>query len=157
MAKEDQEMRKKWFIDESWDEMVNAKNTSRMKEIVTQIGWPTLSKVGSEASHNAWLLIQHSDKDVEFQELCLGLMKSESTEEVKLSDIAYLEDRVRVNKKLPQLYGTQMRVVDGQRLPQPIENPDDINIRRQEMGLAPIEEYIKFFYEKYGEPDESEK
>lgn len=43
----DQDMRKRQLAEENyWDETIDAKHTERMKEIVAEIGWPTVSKVG---------------------------------------------------------------------------------------------------------------
>lgn len=46
MTREDQEMRTGPNPDESWDETMDPRNTTRMKEIIAEIGWPTISKVG---------------------------------------------------------------------------------------------------------------
>ena len=138
MAVVDQEMRKKAENDfKLWDATIDIANTARMKEIVEQIGWPTISKVGEETASAAWLLVQHADHDVVFQEHCLALMAAAPEGEVKKSDIAYLTDRVRVNKGLPQVYGTQffrsaqMTAFE----PRPVENPEGVNVRRKQMGI----------------------
>ena len=128
---------------------VDRKNTDRMKEVVSQIGWPSVSKVGRDASIGAWLLVQHADHDVEFQSYCLSLMKELSSEEVRLQDIALLTDRIRVNKGEPQVYGTQFRQIDGKHVPKTIEDIENVNKRRKEMGLDTLEENIQGMYKKY--------
>src|SRR2546429_6865696 len=90
MSATDQAMR----MSDTWNDEVDKKNTARMKAIVAKFGWPTTSIFGKEASNNAWLLVQHADLDIEFQEACLSLMKKLPPDEVSLSNIAYLEDRV---------------------------------------------------------------
>jgi len=153
MVRIDQNMRERNLQEEElWDEEIDRRNTRRMKEIVAQIGWPTVSKVGESGVHNAWLLVQHADHDVVFQEECLALMKKESSGEVDITDIAYLEDRVRVNKGQQQLYGTQFTEKGGQRVPKPVEDESEVNTRRKEMGLDTIEEYTAHMNEKYGKP-----
>ena len=102
MFDEDQTMR----LSGTWDIEVGKRNTARMKEIVATFGWPTISKYGEQAAHAAWLLVQHADEDPQFQEKVLALMK-DLPEEVSKQDVAYLEDRVRVNTGRPTLYGTQ--------------------------------------------------
>ena len=124
------------------DPSVDARHTKRMKEIVQQIGWPTKSKVGSAASQAAWLLVQHADREVDFQERCLKLLKEAPPDEVRKQDIAYLEDRIRVHTGQPQLYGTQFYTdKDGVLAPRPIEDPDNLERRRKEMGLGSFAEY----------------
>lgn len=146
MSEEDQTMRKSSM----WDSSVDIENTKRMKEIVTQIGWPTISKLGEHASDMAWLLVQHADLDHQFQQICLDLMKAQPAGEVKPSNIAYLEDRVRVGEKRPQLYGTQFYVdQEGTFGPQPIEDPDHIDERRRAVGLGSMAEYTRIMEQIY--------
>jgi hypothetical protein len=124
-------------------------HADRMREIITKIGWPTISKVGVSCSHMAWLLVQHADHDVEFQKCCLDLMKQAPQGEVNLEDIAYLEDRVRVNEERPQLYGTQFHGEGSEYGPRPIEDPEQVDERRKSIGMESLEEYKKFLKEKY--------
>ena len=156
MVAVDQEMREKSLDDDFvWDEEVDRKNTEAMKRIISEIGWPTVSKVGKETSESAWLLVQHSDHDPEFQQRCLDLMKAESKDEVSPVNIAYLEDRVRVNTTRGQLYGTQFhetRDTEGNVVsygPQPIEDPEHLDERRTTMGLGPHAEYTEHLTQKY--------
>jgi len=57
--------------------------------------------------------------------------------------VAVLTDRLRVYRGQPQLYGTQMRVApDAYGLPiilpaTPIEDPENLDARRESMGLPP--------------------
>jgi len=152
MTTVDQDMRERSQTEDYWDESVDVKHTARMGEVVAQIGWPTVSKVGKDSSENAWLLVQHADRDVAFQEQCLALMKQEKNGEVNPRNIAMLEDRIRVNKNQPQIYGTQHNEVDGRYVPRPIDDEVNVNERRKQMGLGTLEEGIAGMYEKYGPP-----
>jgi hypothetical protein len=145
----DQAIRKKSGTDDSWDDTVDAKHTERMKKIVTEIGWPFVSKVGAEGASNAWLLVQHADHDVDFQEQCLQLMKEATAGEVNVTDIAYLTDRVCVNRGRGQLYGTQFTQEDGKHIPRAIEDEVNIDARRAEVGMGPLSEQIQHMYNKY--------
>ena len=85
---------------------VDAKHTTRMKEIIAKHGWPGRSLVGEDGAHAAWLLVQHAD--VSFMAQCLPLMeRAVSAGEAFAKDYAYLLDRVRMNQGKPQVYGTQ--------------------------------------------------
>lgn len=150
MAEMDQDMRERHINEpEFWNPEIDIQNTERMREIIKQIGWPTISKVGVEASKDAWLLVQHADHDVGFQTECLDLMKQEPEGEVARHDIAYLEDRIHVNNETPQVYGTQFDQKDGKFIPQEIENEEEVNLRRAEMGLPTLEENIEDMYRRY--------
>ena len=119
------------------------KNTERLKEIITEIGFPTRTTVGSAGAENAWLIAQHADHDPEFQMHCLILMKQTPPDEIERQNIAYLEDRVRVNQGKPQLYGTQFVQENNTQAPQPIEDIENVDARRSEMGMGPLEDYVE--------------
>lgn len=140
MVEADQKMRQS----ENWDPEVDKNNTLKLKEIIKQIGWPTISKVGERASHGAWLLVQHADHDPSFQKEVLELFKKLPPGEVLKRNIAYLEDRIRFSEKRPQLYGTQFKFNDqGELEPQDIEDPDKLEEHWQEaeMGTPTHAEY----------------
>jgi hypothetical protein len=156
MKEADQNMRKQDFeTGEGWDDEVDASNTEAMRNIIKEIGWPTKSKVGVEASRAAWLLVQHADHNTLFQEECLRLMKEQSLGEVDPRDMAYLEDRILVHTERKQRYGTQFgetRDESGKLIaygPRPIDDEEHIDERRAEVGLEPMEEYIKEITGRY--------
>lgn len=143
MGKADQEAQER--NDGSIEKVITA-NTSRIKEIVTKHGYPIVSLVGKKASHWAWLVVQHSDHDVDFQTHCLGLMEEAANGEVQKSDIAYLKDRILKNRGQNQIYGTQFVLKNSKWAVWPVEDFDNLDIRRQEMGLNSFEEYKKDFF-----------
>ncbi|TSC88115.1 MAG: hypothetical protein G01um101416_138 [Microgenomates group bacterium Gr01-1014_16] len=133
-------------IDDGSIDELSKLHTTRVKKIIDEFGYPVTSLVGKKASHWAWLLIQHSDHDIGFQEMCLKLMKSAPADEVAKSNIAYLEDRVRKNKGQSQIYGTQF-VKKGKILELwPVEDIKNLDTKRKKMGLNSFEEYKKDFY-----------
>src|ERR1017187_4167812 len=88
MAKTDQDMREKSAKDMSlWDESIDKKHTARLKSIIKEYGWPTITLVGERASRAAWLLVQHADHDRGFQKDCLKIMKGLPSGEASLADI----------------------------------------------------------------------
>ena len=119
-----------------WDASVDVEHTERMKEIISQIGWPTLSNWGVEAANDARMLIQHADHDPAFQRDCLELMKALPPEELQLHNFAYLADRVCINEGRPQLYGTQLRKNEqGFYEPYDIDDIELVKQRRAAVGL----------------------
>ena len=155
MLEKDQDMRKRALenngvIESEEDDKIDAQNTETMKEIVRQMGWPTISKVGKEVSDMAELLVRHADHDVEFQKQCLQLMK-EAKGDVDQINLAFLEDRVRVNEGRLQLYGTQFFGEGENYGPRPIEDQDHVDERRKAVGMESLAEYTKILKEKYNE------
>lgn len=135
---------------EAFDPNVDSQHTQEMKEIIDQIGWPTFPKVGEQASGSAWLLVQHADHNVKFQKKCLGLMKKVPKGAIQKQNIAYLEDRVRVNQGRPQVYGTQFEKVGKHDCrPKTLEDPENVDQRRKSMGLGSLAEYKQQFIEFY--------
>lgn len=120
-----------------------------MKTIISTYGWPGYCLAGEEGSRKFWLLVQHTE-DLKFQELCLGHLKEAVAKgDAAKEDLAYLTDRVLMNLKLPQKYGTQI-VGDGPDFKfYPIENEENVEERRKEMGLSTLVEYKAFIQKQY--------
>lgn len=123
---------------------VNTKNVARMKAIIEKYGWPGKSLVGGDGMMAAWLLIQHADEDLAFQKHCLELMtKAAEEREFPKLLVAYWLDRVLVAEGKMQVYGTQFTIENGEMVPFPIEDEFNVDTRRQEIGLGPLEEHKK--------------
>lgn len=118
--------------------------TERLKEIIDEHGWPTHALVGEDAASAAWLVVQHADFDVDFQVQALALMREAEVEgEVDETEVAYLADRVAVNRGIPQTYGTQVRCRNGRPRPAtPIEARTAVDQRRVAVGMDPLAEYL---------------
>ncbi len=128
-------------------ETIDTKSTARMKEIVKQYGWPGKSLVGEDGANGAWLLVQHADRDPEFQKQCLPLIEAATkTGEVPPQQYAYLYDRVATADDKPQRYGTQFR--NGE--PFPIEDEAHVDERRKAVGLGTMAEYRDQMRQMYG-------
>ena len=75
------------------------------------------------------------------------------TGEAAAAEFALLTDRVRLARGQKQLYGTQFAPDEnGVRRPRPIEDLEHLDSRRDEMGLAPIEDYARELGRSYGQP-----
>lgn len=126
---------------------VDADNTAWMRSLVGEHGWPGRSRVGDEGAGHAWLLVQHADQDVDFQERCLALLRDATAAgEADPKHLAYLEDRVAMHRDRPQRYGTQFRSrASGGYEPYTLEDPARVDEWRAEVGLEPLAEYAKRF------------
>lgn len=115
----------------------DARHGIQIHQIIQEHGYPTQKLIGSEGMKAFWLLIQHQDFDTKLQEDCLAHCDFESPQK------AYLTDRVRINNNQPQLYGTQFMRSGGKLIPSPIEDVENVEERRKEIGLDTLEEYAK--------------
>jgi hypothetical protein len=117
-------------------------NTTRLKEIIRQHGYPNRSLVGTKGVEAAFLLVQHSP-DLSFQKEYLPVLASQAgAGEVSKQDVALLTDRILVSEDKPQRYGTQLREVDGNYELYPIEDEANVDKRRAEMELPDLKEYV---------------
>lgn len=106
MVKIDQELR--GAVEPDWTEIrrVDTESTERMKEIIKEIGFPGISKVGEQGSFNAWLLAQHSP-ELEFKRTYLALMESQPPEEYLRKNYEFLADRITLWEGSEPIFGTQ--------------------------------------------------
>jgi hypothetical protein len=121
----------------------DASNLLVVKDILNQYGWLGPDVVGKKGSQTLFLVIQHSD--LETQQKYLPMMKKAVEEgDAKSQNFALLKDRVLLGVGEKQLYGSQIakNQEKGEYYVQPIEDPENVNKRRQEMGLGPIEDYV---------------
>jgi len=114
-------------------------NSSWLENKINKIGWLSSDIVGKDGECYAWLIVQHSDFNVIFQEKCLKLIKKLPFTKERRGHIAYLTDRILVNKGKKQIYGTQFRE-DGVC---PIKNKKELEKRRKMMGLGSFKKYHK--------------
>lgn len=133
--------------------LIDARNTNRLKEIVEKYSWVTVDLVGKNGVSAAFLIVQHSP-DYKFQEEMLPLLKQSflNGEGVTGQEFALLTDRVLVHQGKPQVYGTQLNILNGELVFEPILDKENVNRRRAEVGLQSLEEYKKTVAEVYGMP-----
>ena len=112
-------------------ESLHRANARRLREIMAEIGYPTISKVGEKASEAAWLIIQHAVSEPSFMQNCYQQMAAEK-QDVNPANIAYLFDRIQCFKGKPQRFGTQLTADRGI---YPVEDKNLLNERRLGMNL----------------------
>lgn len=131
--------------------LIDAKNTKRLKEIIEQYAWVNENLVGRSGVSAAFLIVQHSP-DLKFQEAMLPHLKRSflNGEGVSGQEFALLQDRVLVHQNKLQLYGTQLNILDGELVFDPIFDEEHVDKRRAEVGLPPLDEYKKIVADAYG-------
>ncbi|MTB50190.1 DUF6624 domain-containing protein [Lewinella sp. W8] len=126
---------------------VDLVNRERLANIIKEYGFPTVKLVGQEAMRGAFMVIQHADRDPDWQRDQLPLVEAAvAAGDLERKDYAYLYDRIQVNSNLPQRYGSQFAKVDpvnGVAELAETEDPENLNVRRKAMGMMPIEMYRK--------------
>jgi len=98
--------------------------------------WPTRSVVGAAGVRAVWVLAQ---RDTALQRVALHRMMESGPDEALPADVAVLEDRVRLQSGRKQLYGSQLRMIDGSiPMTMPIEDSAHVDMRRDAAGLPPL-------------------
>jgi len=121
---------------------LEAKNVTRLREIVRRYGWPGRSMVGDKASGAAWLIAQHADSATLHQMLTL-MKQAVAKRELEGALYATSLDRVLLQDGKKQLYGSQFDTKGDKCEPLSIEDPEHVDARRQEVGLGPLAEYAQ--------------
>ena len=119
-------------------------NTKRVQEMLEGREWFQDDLDGEGAGENGWLLVQHADRNPEFQVEVLEMMEAKlGAPGVSKTNFAYLYDRVAVAAGRPQRYGTQgIACVERAYDPGPLEDADNIDILREDLGMQPLAEYM---------------
>lgn len=144
MAEEDQAARKAQPISDSQVQRVDDKHYPELVRIDEKYGWPAVSVVGKKAASAYWLLVQHQDTHLAFQQRVLKVMQRASNAgEASKTDYAYLYDRVLTNEGKLQHWGTQTTCKNGKPVVDPVDDAAGLAQRRSELQLMPLDEYLK--------------
>jgi hypothetical protein len=138
----------KEMTSEQWDSFKDSVFTThqiRIEEIFDKHGFVGYDLAGAEGSSNFWLMVQHSDHNPDFQKEVLEKMKIEvDKKNADSRNYGLLVDRVNLNNGQPQIYGTQVsyNVEICQAFSRTLFDSINVNKRRMEIGLQPLEEYL---------------
>lgn len=138
---------------------IDQENTNRMREIVAEIGWPTFDKVGKQASSAAWIIVQHADRQPDFQAYCLPLVKEGyEAGQVTPFNYAFLYDRVQKSRGERQLYATQPidHPLTDERSFGGIVDEANLQLRRNKLDMSQAKNYATTMGITYNVPTEEE-
>lgn len=121
-----------------------AKEDHRNQELIISIlekcGMPTLNEVNQEQMSAIWLGLQHTENKYRIKYFPL-IEKAVKNGDLSKGQYALMKDRILMDEGKPQIFGSQIK--NGKLYD--LEKPETVNKRRQEMGLEPIEDYLKRF------------
>jgi hypothetical protein len=125
---------------------VHRRNGDRLTEVLDQVGcWPGHHLVGRDGSSAAFLIAQHDIANPALMRLSRELYAAAVEQgDADPAKLAQLEDRIRYFEGRHQWYGTHWGWdEDGEFGPwPPVEKPERVDERRNEMGLPPLAEAI---------------
>jgi len=130
----------------AWQQIlaVDLANQKALLEMVPPEGWFTASKYGREASHAAFLIVQHGNPDL-WRRFVPVLEPLVAKGEIQGGEFALMYDRLANSEGRPQRYGSQMTCKGGKWVPLPIEDPAGIDARRAALGMKPFADYVASF------------
>ena len=116
----------------------------KVTKILDTKGWVGSDKVGAQANQALFLVIQHAD--IKTQQKYLPMMREAVKKgNAPSSSLALLEDRVALREGKKQIYGSQIgrNTKTNKFYVLPLEDPDNVDKRRSEVGLDSLSEYVK--------------
>ena len=119
-------------------------NQIQVRKILDERGWLGPEVVGERGNATLFLVIQHADLETQIKYLPM-MRKAVSKGNARGRDLALLEDRVALGQGKQQIYGSQIWENKETGLPYvaPLRDPKNVNQRRKEIGLMPIELYLR--------------
>ena len=133
------EMQAHWKLIKETDSV----NLIKVRRILDTRGWLGPKIVGAQGNVTLFLVIQHADIDTQIKYLPM-MREAVKNGDAEASSLAMLEDRVALRQGKKQIYGSQIMMDQktGEHYVSPIEDPDNVNKRRSEVGLGTIEDYV---------------
>lgn len=108
--------------------------------ILAEHGWLGTSVIGKKANISIFLAIQQAPRDQVRERYFSMLEASAKRGESSLAQMATMKDKILVNKKQPQIYGTQWNYVDDKSMLFPLEDVNSVNEKRVEVGLPSLKD-----------------
>ena len=144
---EDEFIKNGWKIIADQDSL----NLISVKEIIEKYGYPGKTLVGEPTNKSAWLVIQHSKEIKKYFPI---IKKAGENNEIPMTLVAMMEDRMLMDQGFEQIYGSQgngkyfKNKETGQyeyiMIIWPIKDPEKVNDLRKSIGFkTTIEEYSK--------------
>ena len=132
-------MKDHWKIIQEKDSI----NLIAVSSILDQYGWLGSEVVGQQGNSALFLVIQHAD--INTQQKYLPMMREAvKSGKARGSNLALLEDRVALRQGKKQIYGSQIGrdPITNLYFVSPLEDPDNVDKRRAEVGLGPLADYV---------------
>jgi hypothetical protein len=134
------------FVEE-WDEN-DRQSEERLRAVVAKHGWPVRSKAGEQGALAAFLVVQHASLETQ-REFLPVVQKAVEDGELRGDTLAYLTDRIALGEGKQQVYGTQVGFdVEGSPIALNLADPEQVDERRETVGLPPLGQYLSSFKER---------
>ncbi len=133
-------------------EEARQQDNARLCQILKIFGWPTSALVSADGVSATLYLVgnsRQSDLQVALLPVIVAAIKKGELEKAAL---ARLVDRMRVDAGMKQLFGTQVKVMNGFLVLTPIEAEAQVDDRRKQFGLPPLAPKLRELERQYQTP-----
>jgi VWFA-related protein len=128
------------------------KSQERLCKILKSDGWPTSSFVGQDGATAAFTIFQNAPSSRLQRDMVPVIVAAVEKNEIDKPHFAALFDRMRIRAGMNQLFGTQATVRNGVLVLAPIEAEAQVDVRRKEFGLSPLQPYLRLLERTYRLP-----
>ncbi len=125
---------------------VDLDNAIYLKTLISDVGWIDHERFGNSAAHHAFILVQHSG-DLALMRAVLPILEERAQKSGRGSSYALLFDRTQLMLGYKQRFGTQLGGSGESLFVSPLEDLENVDTRRAEIGLGSLEEYLDRFRE----------
>jgi hypothetical protein len=147
-ADRDQQARRVWLEHQSNRSLqdavyrVDQDNIAWLRHLIGTAGLPTADQVGELGVHLTFILLQHAGTAPDLQQKALPILAERyEASELPATDLARLVDRILVEQRKPQRFGTQFDWLSG-KFPLPdAARVAEIDANRRRLGLMPLADY----------------
>lgn len=126
-------------------------NVIKVSKILDSCGWLGRDIAGKQGNETLFLVIQHASA-LDVQLKYLPMMKQAAKDgKLNPASLALLEDRIELRQGKPQIYGSQIGRDEstGEYYVQALTDPDNVDKRREQVGLGKLEEYVSMWNVKW--------
>jgi hypothetical protein len=122
---------------------LDKQHSVRVMDITSAYGWPGYSLVGKDGANALWLITQRLDKDI-LKACAPMIVKAARAGEADKFQAAVFQDKALILNGKKQWFGTQLYAnpETGKIEIFPVADEINLNNRRVEMNLEPINEYL---------------
>ena len=118
-------------------------NLIQVEAIIEKYGWLGYNQIGSQANTALFMVIQHSNLKT-WQNYLPIIQIALKNGNAKASQLALLQDRLNLFEGRKQNFGSQIiwSIGKNKYLVLPLNDPDNVDKRRKEVGLSTLAEYL---------------
>lgn len=116
-------------------------NLEIVTSIIEKCGIPTSEDISKKHFVAMWSALQHSPQNKYRKEYLDEMKVMHLDGNITNEQMALFEDKILIDDRRPQKYGTQ---ISRGKLYK-VDNMDSVKVRRENLGLEPLEAYLKKF------------